>query len=208
MNKPVYFAHPVNSYDTSLESAVEQLAVLVIGCDIESPNKPHHQEAYKRWKERTKKSRDVHNAMSYFFKVVQPGCDGCVALPFLDGKMGLGVAGEVMKADESGQLTWYVEPTNADATEADIAAFISDPTGNPLFVVREFTDDEKKQIRSEVEEHQARINGDNQLDGKLVVSHPETRLRTFYVYGREKRPYEEAHLVSMPIPDGFYPEDK
>jgi len=40
-----------------------------------------------------------------------------------------------------------------------------------------------------------------------VLSHVETRLRTWVVYGKDVRPYEEAHLVSLPIPEGFYPDE-
>ena len=51
--KPVYFAHPVNTYDTELEAAVEQLAAFILCRTIESPNKPHHQDGYEQWKKNT-----------------------------------------------------------------------------------------------------------------------------------------------------------
>lgn len=43
-------------------------------------------------------------------------------------------------------------------------------------------------------------------DPNLVVPHEETRLRTWKIYNQIMRPYEEAHLVKMPVPEGFYPD--
>lgn len=208
----LYFAHPVNSYDTPLETAVEKLITeLLPGYSIESPNQPHHQEAYEKWQTETAENRDVHSAMQYFFKVVQPTCVGSVALPFLDGKMGLGVAGEVVRDADDGKPTWFINPRftlhNKDRLQKDLSFFIKKPSGF-FFKVRSFTDFELVKIRHEVAEHQARIGtGEEYEDASLVLSHQETRLRTFYVYRGEQRPYAEAHLVSMPIPKGFYPEE-
>jgi hypothetical protein len=164
----IYFAHPVNSYDTSLEDSVMQLiAHCLTGGDlagIENPNQPCHQEGYK------------DRGMNYFFDEVLPNCrGGCVALPFLDGRMGLGVAGEAKWFVERGMPVWVLEPTRPG-----------------LFCVRPLTSAEESLLL--------------RCDERLVVGHEETRLRTWLVYSREKRPYEVAHLVTMPIPDGFYPD--
>lgn len=204
--KKYYFAHPVSSYNTSLEKAVETLIRLSVpGYEIESPNQPHHQVNYEKWQRETAENRDVHNAMQYFFKVVQPMCVGCIAMPFLDSKMGLGVAGEINRDAKEGKPTWFVEPV-AVLTKADLERFVEDPA-NGLFVVRPFTDDELMLIRSEVDRHQDNIPTKGHFPGKFVLSHQETRLRTSYVYKGEMRPYAEAHLVSMPIPEGFYPNE-
>lgn len=218
MNAPtskgkLYFAHPTNTYGTPFERAVE----LFIGShlpqySIESPNQPHHQKAYEKWQKETAQNRDIHSAMQYFFKVVQPMCAGSIALPFLDGKMGLGVAGEVIRDADDEKPTWFVEPTKADITAADLDAFIQDPDPeNGLFVIRSFTSDELDLIRHEVVKQQDCIKA-KILEGYdaavHVLSHQETRLRGFYVYGKEIRPYAEAHLVSMPVPEGFYSDDK
>lgn len=188
MNK-IYFAHPLNVYDTPLEEAVETLIRLTLfEYEVESPNKPHHQKGYEEWKARTETSRDKHNAMAYFYEVVMPECVGCVSMPFLDRRMGLGVNGETKKAIERGEPVWFIAPTRT-ATQKDLDEFIADPQ-NGLFIVRPFTEDETQLILRE--------------DLLICVPHQETRLRTFFVYNGPKRPYIEAHLVQMPIPEGFY----
>jgi hypothetical protein len=185
----LYFAHPVNVYDTPLESAVETLIHEVFpGYEVESPNKPHHQKGYTEWKANTALNRDKHNAMAYFYEVVMPQCVGCVSLPFLDRRMGLGVNGETRKTIERGNPAWFVAPT-CTATQKDLDEFIANPKSG-LFIIRLFTEDEVQLILSE--------------DPLICVPHQETRLRTFFVYNSFKRPYIEAHLVQMPIPDGFY----
>lgn len=202
----LYFAHPVSSYGTPIETAVMVLIRAALpGYDIESPNQPHHQENYEKWKAESEEGRDVHSAMQYFFKVVQPGCVGTPALPFLDGKMGLGVAGEVVRDADDRKPTWFIKPTREGLTASDVDAFVEDPTGHPIFVVQPFTNDELDVVRREVEGHQSCIkNGGEYCGTMLVVGHQETRLRSFYQYRGATRPYEEAHLVSLPVPDDFY----
>ena len=188
--KKLYFAHPINVYDTPLETAVETLICLSFPqFEVESPNKPHHQKGYEEWKARTEVSRDKHNAMAYFYEVVMPQCVACVSMPFLDRRMGLGVNGETKKAIERGEPTWFIAPTRT-VTQKDLEDFIENPKGG-LFIVRPFTEDEEQLILRE--------------DPLICVPHQETRLRTFFVYNGPKRPYAEAHLARMPIPDGFYP---
>lgn len=197
----VYFAHPVSVYDTPLETAVISLIKGALFCTVENPNQPHHQRGYAEWKERTATSRDTHNAMAYFYEMVLPGLDGCVAMPFLDGRMGLGVAGETKKFIGRGQKVWFVEPARA-LSAREIDEFVENPL-NGFFRVRPFTAEEITLIQKEIPEKVS----EPVENARLVVQHQETRLRTFLVYNREKRPYAEAHLVKMPIPEGFYPED-
>ena len=182
----IYFAHAVNTYDTPLEAAVMQLIAhcLTDGDQegIENPNQPHHQKGYR------------DRGMGYFFEEVLPYCGGgCVAMPFLDGRMGLGVAGEAKRFLEAVKAVWMVEPTRMP-NHADLIGFIEYPLSSTLFRIRSFTPEEESLLLPE------------EQDPQLVVPHEETRLRTWKVYGREYRPYEQAHLVTMPIPDGFYPE--
>lgn len=187
----IYFAHPLNVYNTPLESAVETLISNVFGYKIESPNKSHHQKRYEEWKTRTAINRDKHNAMAYFYEIVIPQCVGCVSLPFLDRRMGFGVNGETKKTIERGDPAWFIAPTRT-AVQKDIDDFIINP-GNDLFIIRPFTEDEIQLILCE--------------DPLICVSHQETRLRTFFIYNGLMRPYAQSHLVQMPIPDGFYPND-
>lgn len=129
--------------------------------------------------------------MNYFYDEVLPRCFGCVALPFLDGRLGLGVAGEAFWFVERGKPVWIIVSTRKPSP-VDIQNFIDKPL-NGLFVIRKLTYNEGELLRRK--------------DPKLVVPHEETRLRTWKVYNRERRPYESAHLVTMPVPDGFYPKN-
>jgi len=203
----IYFAHAVNTYGQPIEKACE---ILIQHCFpesiIENPNQPHHQAAYNEWVERTAENRDVHNAMQYFYTMVLPELDECVAMPFFDGRIGLGVAGEAKKFINWGRIVWFMEP-KPNPTPADIDEFIRNPQ-NDLFRIRPFTDKEVALILAEVSDNPQKIN---LSDAKFVVQHQETRLRTWKIYNKEKRPYEEAHLVKMSpdgsMPEGFYPPD-
>lgn len=191
----IYFAHPVNTYGTALESALIVLATTVFShSQIENPNRPHHQKGYRDYAKRYAHEPVGKNTrgMRYFHEVVLPSCDGCVAAPFLDGKFGLGVADETKYYLERRKLVWIVTCGHTPTAE-DLRNFINNPIDGP-FSIRPITNEEILLL----------LTG----DPKLVIPHEETRLRTWKVYNRVKRPYEEAHLVTMPIPEGFYPQGK
>ena len=190
-----YFAHPVNTYNTPLESAAMKFIERALpGAEVENPNQPHHRVGYARYAERAKESSTTHKGMNYFFDEVLPGCDSCIAMPFLDGRMGLGVAGEAKKFAEKNMFVGVVFPVErrvpGDLNKL-LKKFIEDPSCG-LFAILPLTEEKTVQLLAQ--------------DPKLVVPHEETRLRTWYIYNRKPRPYEVAHLVSMPIPPGFYPE--
>lgn len=193
----IYFAHPVNIYDQPLEAAMMQLIAhhLTDGDldAIENPNQPHHQKGYDAGAARAQQSSTQHQGMNYFFDEVLPGCSACVAMPFLDGRMGLGVAGEAKRFLQAAKPVWMVEPMRMP-NSADLRDFIEHPLGNTLFRIRLLTSEEVSLLLPE------------EQDPQLVVPHQETRLRTWTVYNQQKRPYEVAHLAQLPIPEGFYPE--
>ncbi|OGZ00404.1 MAG: hypothetical protein A2945_03610 [Candidatus Liptonbacteria bacterium RIFCSPLOWO2_01_FULL_52_25] len=189
--KRFYFAHPVNLYHTELEAnAVKFIEAKLPHICVENPNQPHHEAGYTAYKKRSEDSR-TQQGMGYFFEEVLPHCDGCVALAFLDGRIGAGVAGE--------------------------AAFFAEK-GRPVHLLnigerslRELSESEKQSL---IAWTKLRTSPDQTSDGwqiaenELVLSIRETRLRTWKTYNVERRPYEEAHLVSMPEPPGFYPAKK
>jgi hypothetical protein len=210
--KTIYFAHPINAYNLpSCHVPIEAATISLISSvlpyyRVVNPNSPEHEAAYiKALKESSGNTRDHHNAMQYFFKVVLPGLDASIAMPFLDGKPGYGVAGESKKFILRGKPALYMEPIK-NPTQTDIDMFIKNPQ-NGLFRIRPFTDSEVELIMRECTEDE---NGRPKEvpNAKWVLQHHETRLRTWITYNKEKRPYEEAHLVKMPIPPGFYPEEK
>ena len=195
MNK-IYFAHPTSMYNTPLERAFEKLIAyrLVNGNAglIENPNQPKHQVGYTEYAKRVKESGTNHKGMSYFYDEVLPGCSGCVGVPFLDGRLGLGVAGEMkwfLERDKSVWLIGFSLPVGLN--KSPVESFINNPLAGVFYI--------RMLIRRDIEQL---LSGDPQL----VIPHEETRLRSWKVYNRVVRPYEEAHMVKMPIPDGFYPE--
>ncbi|TSC70118.1 MAG: hypothetical protein G01um101470_883 [Parcubacteria group bacterium Gr01-1014_70] len=193
--KELYFAHPVNTYNTAFETACEILiAHYLLGGKrdaIENPNQLHHQEGYRAWKKGD--TSHSHRGMSYFFDMVLPNCNNCIALPYLDERFGLGVAGEMKFYVVRGIRVWIIEPAKKDVTDAVIAEFVEDPVHTEYFTIRPIHDWEIEYLIYN--------------DTYLVVPHEETRLRTWVVYNKVIRPYTEAHLVELPIPDGFYPKE-
>jgi hypothetical protein len=197
----IYFAHPVNVYNTPLEkAAIALIARTFLDDVIENPNQPHHSQGYKEWAARTAKDRDTHKGMNYFYDEVILGggdpkkaCTSCVGLTFLDGRIGLGVAGEIKCCLENDKPAWGMFPAPG-ATVEMLAKFIEDPTSG-LFTIRLFTQSERVELLA--------------TNAKpLVLSHQETRLRTWQVYNEVRRPYETAHEVSMSVPEDFYPPKK
>ncbi len=190
-----YFAHAVNSYNSPLERSWVLLISDYFGItkeDVENPNQPHHQVGYEEYAKRPRAADINHKGMSYFYDEVLPLCDGCVAMPFLDGRMGLGVAGEVNWFIAKNMPTFVIY-ADEKITPYNLAQFVANRRSG-LFNLRLLTDEEKKLITAN--------------DPALVVPHLETRLRTYYVYGKLQRPFEIAHLAHMPLPEGFYPEKK
>src|SRR3989338_602637 len=200
MDKKIYFAHAINTYGTDIEKAAEQLIshVLCVGDrgQIENPNTPIHQKGYTECAKRAEQADKNHGGMNYFFDLVLPKCGGCVTMPFLDGKFGLGVAGEALWFADRGKTVWLMEPTRDvdDITHENLELFIAGPISSGLFRIRPFSIAQLGMLRVEKE-----------AVSSLALTHEETRLRTWLVYGKAMRPYENAHLVSLPMPEGFYP---
>lgn len=186
-----YFAHTVNTYNTPIEKAVMLLLQNHFpGIIVENPNQPHHQMGYQKYAKRIKERDANHRGMNYFFDEVLPQCDGCIAMPFLDGRIGLGVAGEVKWFVSRNRPVWVMQPIKNPISE-NLSRFIENPLGGFSFV-RLFTHKESTLLLAE--------------DPRLVVPHEETRLGTWQIYNLVLRSYERAHLVTMPIPPEFYPE--
>ncbi|MBI2632780.1 MAG: hypothetical protein HYW78_00095 [Parcubacteria group bacterium] len=85
----IYFAHPINTYNTELENKLlRAIAKKFPKWQIENPNQWHHQESVRIYKQEGK------NPMEYFYKEVLPDCAIGIILPFRDGAYGAGVFGE------------------------------------------------------------------------------------------------------------------
>ncbi len=189
-SRRLYFAHPYSTYNTKLETeAIELIHSTFLGDRVENPNQPHHEKAYAEYKKMHEDQR-TGRGMRYYFDVVLPQCDGCVAMAFLDGKVGAGVAGEIAHFVERDQPVYIVEPGT--------------------HTLRPLTEDEGRAILAWHNSRTTAKSSDEWMrtGTDLVLSIEETRLRSWFVYNvkGQERPYEEAHLVSLPLPSGFYPD--
>ncbi len=224
-----YFAHQVNMYDTegvkaSAIPTLEKSAVSLIadyfgiprmfdervGAGVENPNEPEHQEGYKKAAaNRTSLADTKHGGMGYFYNFIEK-CDACVCMGYLDGRIGLGVAGEaknMLKAGKPGFMIRSLGKPTADWLRSfkeyyDFGGFKVRPIkSEEIDMILAF---DMKQIANEADPNREKMPWE-----KLVIPHLETRLRTWNVYNvMPMRPYETAHLAKMPLPDNFYPDQK
>lgn len=103
--KKLYFGHPINVYDTELETKLcEEISKIFhhLGWDIENPNKQKHQDGYQLW------LKTKGNGMKYYFEEVLPACHGGIFLPFRDGAWGKGVFGEAEFLFSLGHPIWRI----------------------------------------------------------------------------------------------------
>jgi len=194
----LYFAHPVNTYNTPLERAILTLIVHHFPeAEIVNPNTTEYQKMYAEIKAATGGTHGAHKGMDIFYHLLEE-LDGCVSMPFLDCRMGLGVAGETQKTVRAGKSAYLIAPSH-ELTIREIEQFIQNPH-NGFFRIRPFTEKEIRILR----DHHGDLK-DN--PPAFVVGHEETRLRTFIQYNGQIRPYVEAHKVKLPVPEDFYALD-
>jgi len=101
MSKPkLYFAHPINVYNTELEAELLAVITDMFGetYAILNPNGPEHDAGYKA------------KGMKYFLEDVVPECEACVLLAFRDGKIGKGVYAEAETLYNAGCEVWEILP--------------------------------------------------------------------------------------------------
>ena len=165
--KKLYFAHPINTYDTPLENKMLELIRWHFPVfDIENPNQPKHQENYKK------------GGMDYFYGVMNGCKGGSVAAPFLDGVVGAGVAGEMIYHLNAGKAVWLIEAPRLIVIRPLFAEEI-------LMLLRW---DKMMNVATSKEILEM-------VENDFVLSIETTRKRTWEVLYEKKRPYEESHLI-------------
>ena len=107
-SKPVlYFAHPVNVYDTDLERALLAcIAERFPAYRILNPNAPEHAAGY------------AAKGMRHFFEDILPQCDLCVLLAFPDRQIGKGVYAEAEQLHDGCNPVWEILPSGEFLTWA------------------------------------------------------------------------------------------
>lgn len=176
----LYFAHPVNTYDTKTEKkCLDLVARTFPQYIIENPNQPHHQIGYAEWKKRLENDPQKSGGMSYFFEKVLPDCEaGTVALPFLDGLIGAGVASEIVFSLIRSRGCFLIDIPN----------------------LKEIRPVNIREIRLLIQWSELKKNTPSktiaEITGNiLVLSIKETRKRTWLELYKKMRPYKKAHLI-------------
>ncbi len=96
MNKiRIYFAHPINTYNTILETYFLEHFSQFPKVEIINPNSPEHQLGYSA------------NGMEYFKELVQ-SCDKLYAFGFSDNSIGAGIAKEMNWMKEKGGIVVFL----------------------------------------------------------------------------------------------------
>lgn len=176
--KKLYFARPLNTYGQLIEvKMIELIKETFPQFDIEDPNQTKHQEGYIEWKERNK-NNPGKSGMNYFYDEVLPQCWNVVAWPFLDGKIGAGVAGESLYFIEKGKWPHIIKaprlkairPLDLEEMEALIAWEKMKNTATSKEVLE-------------------------MVENEFVLSIETTRKRTWEILYEEYLPYEESHLI-------------
>jgi hypothetical protein len=99
----IYFAHPVNTYNTLLEEyLISNIEKRFPHLNVYNPNLPENQENYSFWK------KETGNGMKYFFDVILPKMEKGIFLPFQDGMWGKGVAREYQWLKENHKQNFII----------------------------------------------------------------------------------------------------
>lgn len=104
--KKVYFAHPINTYHTTLE---EECLEFIRGTFREYAIVNPSDESHRVIVSEMKRHDPNANVMGYFEDLVI-ACDIILVLPFLDGKWGAGVYREAEIAIEHNKEVWHIDP--------------------------------------------------------------------------------------------------
>lgn len=124
----VYFGHPVNSYDTVMESFLEDVIKEELGNVNNSdlfagilfnPNNDFSKQMYQRYK-----MKEDSTGLDYYFSQVLPFCKAGVFLPFPEGVFGSGVMSEMKWFDDRGLPTYTIDD-NGFLTKNDDILFCS-----------------------------------------------------------------------------------
>ncbi len=130
--KRLYFAHPINVYNTPLEdSLLARIAVAFPHWEVENPNQPHHSAGYERYR------AGPGGPMEYFLNEVVPFCHGAVVLRFRDGAWGAGVYAEARAIQEARRPIW-------DITERGVVVYADMKNARVLSV-----DETRARVRDE-----------------------------------------------------------
>lgn len=119
----IYFAHPINSYDTPLEITLlgaiyKHFSGMI---SVVNPSDRIHQQKISALKEEyAERSIASKKIMEYFFEVTSM-CQGGVGLAFPDGTLGAGVYSELKRLAEHKHPIWLITEDGVMSPVTDIA---------------------------------------------------------------------------------------
>ncbi len=103
----IYFAHPINTYDTKYESlSISSIKDMFPKSTIINPGEEFHINSFKDYV-----SNDPEEYMGYFRDLVNT-CSVIVYLPFTDGKIGAGVRYEIFHLHKRFDEIYEINPND------------------------------------------------------------------------------------------------
>jgi len=109
----VYFAHPINTYNTDIESQCLELIQDKFGDNIMNPSDDLIQKHLIEYR------KDHPNDYMKFFENLLSECNIIVYLPFKDGMIGAGVWFECKIINEKGGDIYEIDLENGTISEID-----------------------------------------------------------------------------------------
>lgn len=114
-NNIIYFAHPINTYNTEIEDkSIESIKKKFINSKIINPGEKKHQDEFDVYRR-----NNPNNYMKYFKDLVS-NCTSIVYLPFRDDKIGAGIRYEVYQLNRGGYDIYRVDPIDYSISKVDM----------------------------------------------------------------------------------------
>lgn len=109
----IYFAHPINTYETPVDEKCIQIIKDNLGEQIINPSDKLIQKTFGEY-------RIAHpDTYMEFFKELVSSCDTIVYLPFKDGMVGAGIWYEVKNVFENGGKIYEIDLPTDSVSEVD-----------------------------------------------------------------------------------------
>lgn len=109
----IYFAHPINTYETPVDEKCVQIIKDNLGDQIINPSDPLIQRTFASYR---KENPDTYME---FFKDLVSSCDTIVYLPFSDGMIGAGIWYEVKNVYKKGGKIYEIDLPTESLSEVD-----------------------------------------------------------------------------------------
>jgi hypothetical protein len=118
----IYFAHPINTYNTEYESrAIDIIKDKFPNSNIINPGEQLHQDSFKEYV-----SSSPKEYMGFFRDLVNE-CSVIVYLPFKDGKVGAGVRYEIYHLNKRFDEIYEINPEDFSIRKVNMS-YVDDNT--------------------------------------------------------------------------------